>query len=334
MTIITDSEDLANDFVAKKLEERIREFWRVTGRSWPDVDEGLHFIAEELGEASSAWNTIKAGARWVRNNPDDHQETMADLASELGDIALMALVTSFALDSNAIAEMLLKIDRKFVEWITAELHSPAKPSEVFGEQFFTPEPLMEWFDTKELQAWFPEEDLGESPPDLGELAESLCLAEEQIAEQERIAEWKNEWDRFCAACEEDPTNEPKAKFEFLSAEELEELADQSSDYLCENCNWSGKCAAEDDRDITRDCVEYWRVLENPELAERPTTNSCQRRRLLALEVEHNLWICESPSPCCWRLMAKNDLTDEEIPLCAHLDEESYAPLVDSDLVWP
>jgi NTP pyrophosphatase (non-canonical NTP hydrolase) len=96
------------------LAARIIAFWNLTGRKYPDVDQGLRFLAEELGEACRAWNNISEPG-WVRNHPEDNRQTMNDFLDELGDIALMAIVTSFAVsipDDNALAYMLEKIDRK------------------------------------------------------------------------------------------------------------------------------------------------------------------------------------------------------------------------------
>ena len=81
-------------------------------RTPPTTQEGLLWCLTELSEATEI--AMGSDPKWVRNNPEDHEENSKDrLAEELGDLIYMAIVTAEAAGiPNPLVIMVDKIQKQ------------------------------------------------------------------------------------------------------------------------------------------------------------------------------------------------------------------------------
>lgn len=91
----------------------IRKYYLLRGLKKPGVDDALHFVLEELGEACRILTAKDPD--YVRNNPDRKPHFDAyDFGEELGDAIMMLVVAGYAEGVDPIEILLAKMGHKCV----------------------------------------------------------------------------------------------------------------------------------------------------------------------------------------------------------------------------
>jgi len=89
----------------------IKDYYEKRNLTWPNFDNAIKFLVTELAEVEEL--DLDRSSSWVRNHPETKPKyNKEDMAEELGDVVLMAMVAGIVDGVDPLEALLNKMNNK------------------------------------------------------------------------------------------------------------------------------------------------------------------------------------------------------------------------------